>query len=127
MKMTTGSMSAIGLLAVIVTFSVSPARTDRGTQGRAATGRHSEWVAQSLNRIQQIKVGATRAELLKIFREEGGLSTRAQRTYVYHECPYIKVDVEFKPVAGASNGQREDASDEIVKISRPYLALSISD
>ena len=42
--------------------------------------------------------GMTRADLLKVFTTEGGLSTGLNRTYVYRECQYIKVDVDFEPV-----------------------------
>jgi hypothetical protein len=38
----------------------------------------------------------TRSDLLKVFATEGGLSWSTQRTYVYRQCPYIKVDVKFE-------------------------------
>ena len=52
-------------------------------------------VSEILKECQQIKHGATRAELLKIFTTEGGLSTAKHRIYVHRHCPYIKVAVEF--------------------------------
>jgi hypothetical protein len=48
--------------------------------------------------MQKIKVGMTRADLLKVFTTEGGLSTSLNRTFVYRDCSYIKVDVEFEAV-----------------------------
>jgi hypothetical protein len=38
------------------------------------------------------------------------LSFRLQRTYVYSECPYIKVNVRFKAATSESNGIEEDPS-----------------
>jgi hypothetical protein len=40
------------------------------------------------------------------------------RTYVYRQCPYIKVDVKF----AASSRDGELPTDKIVEVSRPYLA-----
>jgi len=56
---------------------------------------HIEWVVARLKAMQSVKVGMRRAELLKVFSEEGGgLSNRTQRTYVDRECPYFKVNRE---------------------------------
>jgi hypothetical protein len=86
---------------------------------------HTEWISECIKRIQSIKPGATRAELLKVFTTEGGLSTRSQRTYVYGDCPYIKVDVKFKAV---DNDKFEEKPDDIItEISKPYLQWSIMD
>ena len=82
----------------------------------------TEWISECIKRIQSIKPGATRAELLKVFTTEGGLSTRSWRTYVYRQCPYIKVDVEFKAI---DDDRYEKPGDIITKISRPYLEWSI--
>ncbi|MGO9114202.1 MAG: hypothetical protein ACLP9L_33730 [Thermoguttaceae bacterium] len=68
----------------------------------------------------------TRKELLKLFMEEGGISTRAQRRYVYRRCGYIKVDVEFAPSSDQNNHeQRPD--DRITDISKPFLERPILD
>ena len=80
-----------------------------------------------------IKPGMTRADLLKIFTVEGGLSTGLQRTFVSQQCPYFKVDVTFRAVGRPEKDHdgrvtlTEDQRDEIVSISTPYLALSIMD
>src|SRR5215216_5792725 len=91
---------------------------------------HNVWVAQSLKRMESVKPGMTRADLIKVFTVEGGLSTGLQRTYVYRECPYFKVDVEFAAVGRPprdTNGRVtlvESDSDIIKSISRPYLGWS---
>lgn len=75
----------------------------------------------------------TRAELLKVFTTEGGLSTGLNRKYVYRECPYIKVDVEFEPVGRPARDTQErvtllEADRDVIKnISKPYLEWSILD
>jgi len=73
----------------------------------------------------------TRGDIMRVFTFEGGLSTRAQRTYVYRQCPYIKVDVEFeveqfRDAQGRIAGP-EANGDVIKRISRPYLAWGVAD
>jgi hypothetical protein len=93
----------------------------------AKTEDHIEWVAKALREMQTIKPGATRAELLRVFVEEGGLSTRTQRRYAYRECPYIKVDVTFEPVGEPAEKLKELQPDKIARISQPFLEWSIAD
>ena len=87
----------------------------------------TQWIAKVLTTIETVKPGMTRADLLKIFTTEGGLSTRYQRTYVFKECPYIKVDVAFVRSTNESVVSPESPSDVIAKISQPYLQFFIAD
>jgi len=118
---------AAAFLVLLFVRLIHPAQTSPISQ------RRTEWIAASLREIEQIKVGMTRADLLKVFTTEGGLSTGLQRKFVYRDCPYIKVDVEFEPVgrpARDRNGRvtlEEDRRDIITKISQPYLEWSIMD
>jgi hypothetical protein len=100
----------------------------------AATQRDRvAWVAESLKRMQTVKPGMTRTDLLKVFTTEGGLSTGLHRTFVSRDCPYFKVDVEFKVVGRPDRDASgrvtlvEGNQDIIVKISRPYLQFSLMD
>jgi hypothetical protein len=99
----------------------------------ASDAANTQWVARILEEMDHIKPGMRRAELLKVFTTEGGLSTGLQRTYVSRHCPYFKVDVTFQAVGRpGSDGQGrvplvEDARDRVVSISRPYLAFSVLD
>ena len=89
---------------------------------------HTQWIDTVMRSILTIKPGMTRKDLFKVFKEEGGLSWRTQRKYVYKECPYIKVDVEFTPVGNEDNPRAEEMpEDKITSISRPYLEYSITD
>ncbi len=115
------SMITASLFVLLLTVSIVPAQRPQKSQ------RQTEWIASRLKEMQQIKVGMTRADLLKVFTTEGGLSTGLNRTYVYRECPYIKVDVEFEAVgrpARDADGRVtlvEANEDVITKISKPYL------
>ena len=121
------SMITASFFLLLLTVSIVPAPRPRKAQ------RETEWIASSLKEMQQIKVGMARADLLKVFTTEGGLSTGLNRTYVYRECPYIKVDVEFEPVgrpARDADGRVtlvEANKDVITKISKPYLEWTIMD
>lgn len=94
---------------------------------------HTQWVGGVLRWTYDIKVGMTRSDLLKVYTTEGGLSTVSRRIYVLKGCPYIKVDVEFKPIGRSERDSEgrvmlvEDERDIITKISRPYLEYSILD
>ena len=94
---------------------------------------HVTWVAQALKRIQTIEPGMTREALLKVFTTEGGISTGLQRTFVSRDCPYFKVEVEFRAVGRPDRDRDgrvtlvEGGQDIIVRISRPYLQFSILD
>ena len=80
-----------------------------------------------LAECQKIKPGMTRAELLKVFTTEGGLSTPKHRTFVYRGCPFIKVDVDFTLSDSKQNAVDEQPADTINKISKPYLDWSVGD
>jgi len=87
----------------------------------------AKWIAKVLRQIEKIKPGMRRQDLLTVFALEGGLSTRFLRTYVYSECPYIKVNVRFKAATNVSNRVEEDSDDIIESISQPFLAWSVMD
>ena len=124
MRMSTAAL--IALCLIINTTSVAEELS-------SVTREHTEWVAESLREMETVRVGMTRAELLRVFATEGGLSTGLSRTYVYSECPYIKVDVEFEPVGRSARDTEgrvtliESDEDLISQISKPYLDWSAAD
>ena len=121
------SMIIASFFVLLLTNSILSAQSPQKSQS------HTEWMANSLQEMQKIKVGMTREDLLKVFTTEGGISTDLNRTYVYRECPYIKVDVEFEPVgrpARDADGRVTlvEANEDVIKnISRPYLAWMVTD
>jgi len=94
---------------------------------------HIAWVAEALKRMQSVTTGMTRDDLLQIFTTEGGISNGLRRTFVSRDCPYFKVDVEFKAVGRPERDSEsrvtlvEGNQDTIVRISRPYLQFSVVD
>jgi hypothetical protein len=93
-------------------------------EGVAFSQQQTLWVLKVMNEIGTVRAGMTRKELLKVFKEEGGISTRTHRTYAYKGCPYIKVNAVFSSVDAK---EQESGDDKIVSISGPYLAYAIMD
>ena len=136
-------MRRIVLLAAAVALAIVVGGTVRhdavtaddqpGTRVLSLAEQRTEWIATSLKEMQTIKVGMTREQFMKVFTEEGGLSTPKERTYVYRDCPYIKVDVEFtivgRPETDSDGRLTSETSpkDTIRRISKPYLDWSIMD
>ena len=80
-----------------------------------------------IGEINLVHPGMTRGDLLKFFKTEGGLSTRRRRRYVERRCPYIKVDVQFRPVGQAADPSQESEADVITNISEPFLQRPVAD
>jgi hypothetical protein len=126
-------MKKVALLAVASLFALVISVSALSVRNSQRSQEQTEWIAKSLKEMEKIRVGVTRADLLKVFTTEGGLSTGLSRRYVYRECPYIKVDVEFKPIGRPARDARgrvtliEAEEDVIKKISRPYLEWGIVD
>ena len=113
-------------------YRAAPARTKRALESsRAQTSEYAQWVAKALAQMQALHPGMKRADLDQLFTMEGGI--RGGLTYVYRECPLIKVDFEFKrapetkydPEGRVISGLSPD--DEIISISKPYLQYAIMD
>jgi hypothetical protein len=123
---------AFGLILIASTSVLGSGRISSAKQEQCSQDRQA-WVASALREMETIRVGMTRAELLKTFTTEGGLSTGLNRRFVSRDCSYFKVDVEFRAVGRSdkdSDGRvtlLEDSRDIIVKISRPYLQFNIAD
>lgn len=102
-------------------------------QERKSRQAHMAWVSEVLQRMLTIKPGMTRKTLLTVFTTEGGLSMGLQRTFVSRDCPYFKVDVTFHAVGRPDRDTDgrvtsiEGDDDNILTISRPYLAFSVMD
>jgi hypothetical protein len=121
------------LLSGAAIASSFPNSVTRPARQELCSQEHREWVGQTLQKMQIIKAGMTRKELLEVFMIEGGLSTGLRRTFVSQDCPYFKVDVEFGAVGRPSRDNEgrvtlvEDDRDVILQISRPYIQFSIMD
>ena len=122
----------VSLSMITISSSSSVRLTHSGSQ-EAYAQDHQAWVTHTLEKMETIKPGMTREELLKVFTTEGGLSTGLHRTFVSRDCSYFKIDVDFEAVGRPNRDKdgrvtlEEDPRDIIVKISRLYLQFSITD
>jgi hypothetical protein len=107
--------------------SPSQMRDESVPEGPTYIQQRTDWIAKVLDRLDNIHPGMTRKDLDHLVTTEGGLSTRLQRTYVFIDCPYIKVDVHFKAVAGTTNSHEENPEDVVESVSKPYLEFSHAD
>src|ERR1039458_7697527 len=79
-------------------------------------GNLTKQISGILTECKKITPGMKRADLLKVFTTEGGISTAAHRTFVHRRCPYIKVDVEFALSEQKQKVLEERLTDAIIKI-----------
>lgn len=111
---------------IIAAITVTIFAGFKNHSGENQTG-DCRFIGESLKDISEIKVGMTRKDLLESFGEEGGISTRTQRNYVYNKCRFIKVAVKFSPVGNEQNKAVESANDKIIEISKPFLEYAVID
>ena len=114
---------------------LSPARAQklkalfesRKPSGNDVDTNLTKQISNILTECKKIAPGTTRAELLRVFAAEGGISTATHQTYVHRRCPYIKVDVDFILSDPEQKVIEDRPTDTIGKISRPYLGWGIND
>ena len=122
------------LVSIIVVGGSASFRPAQSASSDPCKQDHAAWLTHVLEKMETIKPGMTRADLLKVFTAEGGLPPkglqRLRRTFVSRDCPYFKIAVEFEPVARLDPRNTvfltsiEDSRDIIVKVSRPYLQFA---
>ncbi len=120
-----------GAVMWVVLLMAAPLQEPAPAQQSCTRDDHVAWVIEALQRMQTIRPGMTREALLRVFTMEGGLSTPMRSTFVSRDCPYFKVNVEFRRADGRSerdmDWRHEDPTDVILTISRPYLQFGIYD
>ena len=115
------------LVSIIVVGGSASFRPAQSASSDPCKQDHAAWLTQVLEKMETIKPGMTRWDLLHVFRTEegaprmfgkqGGPPTGLRETFVSQDCPYFKIDVEFKP-EGVRN------RDVIVKVSKPYVQFA---
>src|ERR1700758_5355430 len=66
-------------------------------------------VERALHDLQGVKVGMARRDLERYFVVAGGMTFRNHTSYVYRDCEYLRIDVDFKVEdQGASGPSPED-------------------
>ncbi len=101
---------------------------------------YTAWVYECMKEMEAVRVGMTREDLLKVFREQGGLSGPPRGNFYYRRCPYFLIGAEFdlfdksrdaegrpirQPVWSDEQGEIHlfDRRDVITKISPVYVGL----
>ena len=62
-----------------------------------------------------------RADLLKLFEEDGGLQTIPAGRYVLKSCQLIQIEVKFNTQYGVDYQPMPDRDLKITNVSKPYL------
>jgi len=114
------------LLSIIVIGGSAFVRPLQSASPDPCTQDHAAWLTHVLERMETIKPGMTRWDLLQVFRAEGagqtfrmeGGPSVLRETFVSQDSPYFKIVVEFQPTVGGPN------RDVIVKVSKPYVQSS---
>jgi len=93
------------------------------SSSRQTDPNHDKWLQERYVEATSIKEGMTRADLLKVFRMDGGLQLHLPTRYVLKSSNLIKVDVEFDAMGGSEENLRSVPDDKlnIKRISKPYV------
>jgi hypothetical protein len=112
----------IGLLFFSIgTFTVRPLTSNEA-------GRNPrEWLEERYKEATSVRAGMSRAELMKVFEEDGGLQRIPAGRYVLRTCRMIKVEVEFDAEYGQAYKEKPDRELKIKAISKPYLEYMDTD
>ena len=111
------------LVGAVTAVVAAPPQAVGRAQSSAALD-HTAWVRTVLTRMLTVRPGMTRADLLRVFAVEGGISTNHDRVYVSRDCPYFKVRFVFTPIH--VNGP-EDPHDVIATASTPFLQFTVAE
>lgn len=124
-------LSALLLLSIIIVGGSASFRPAQSAAPEPCTQNHEAWLKQVAEKIEAIKPGMTRWDLLKVLRTEGpsprtfvlgGRPQVLRESFVSRDCPALRIDVEFEP---AAVDQPDSAyQDVIVKVSKPYLQFA---
>ena len=81
---------------------------------------HQRWLEERYKEAISIKPGMSRADLIKLFDEDGGGQMIAATRYVLKSCRLIQIEVKFD--AYGADFRAIPAKDlKITDISRPFL------
>ena len=109
-----GIRLVVGLLVISGALTYLPAQT-------ANDQAHQQWLEERYKEATSIKAGMTRADLLRVFEEDGGLQTIPAGRYVLKSCRLIQIEVKFDGKYGVDYKPMPDEKLKIVEVSKPYL------
>ena len=110
------------LVFCMLVICCAVAASQMASNGGCTSQEVAEWIRSSLTQMEKIQVGMTRTDVERLFMPDGGISSPDRQTFVFHNCPYIKVDVEFAATRDADGRLVASFHDRITRISKPYLA-----
>jgi len=102
-------------------FTVGPLSHSQASQNPR------QWLEERYTEATSIREGMSRAELMKVFEEDGGLQRIPAGRYVLRSCRMIKVEAEFEVEYGQAYKVKPDEELKIRVISKPYLEYMHTD
>jgi len=115
------------LLSIIVIGGSASFRPAQSANQEPCAQNHEAWLKQVSEKIETIKPGMTRWDLLEVLRTEGtprptfriggGPPQVLRESFISQDCPYLRIDVELA-------GQDDPIQDVIVRVSKPYLQFA---
>jgi hypothetical protein len=115
-------------LSIIFIGGSAFVRPTQSANPQPCSQEHKAWLKQVMVKMETIKPGMTRWDVLKVFRTEEGVAPifrtggvqppGFRETFISQDCPYFKIDIEF---AGRDNIANRDV---IVKVSKPYVQFA---
>jgi hypothetical protein len=123
------------LLSMVVIGGSASFRPTQSASPQPCAQDHEVWLTHLTEKMEAIKPGMTRWDVLKVFRTDGGppiwksvgLPTVLRQTFVSQDSPYFRIDVEFEPVPrvdGSLGFLPEDNRDVILRVSKPYVQFA---
>ena len=88
---------------------------------------HQLWLEARYKEATSIKAGMTRADLLKLFEEDGGFQSIPAGRYVLRSCQLIQIEVKFDAKYGVDYKPMPDENLKITDVSKPYLERMATD
>lgn len=80
-----------------------------------------QWLEERYKEATSIKTGMSRADLMKLFDEDGGFQGIPASRYVLKSCRLIQIEVKFDAKYGVAYKPTPNEDLKIVEVSKPYL------
>jgi hypothetical protein len=123
------------LLSMVVIGGSASFRPTQSASPQPCAQDHEVWLTHLTEKMEAIKPGMTRWDVLKVFRTDGGPPIRknvglpnvSRQTFFSQDSPYFRIDVEFEPVThvdGSFGFLPEDNRDVILRVSKPYVQFA---
>jgi hypothetical protein len=114
--------------------SARDVRVPTTTGYRDITGKEAEvyhaanaWLDERLKEAESIRVGNTYADVVKVFRRDGGLSSVTKHRFVLILCPFLKIDIEFEDTSGVKVRYPVPDTARVARVSKPYFEREFLD